>query len=299
MAKNIKDDSNVVHIKRGRGRPRKVVDNTQGETAPAFGHNEPTEGLFLNEVADIRLIMGEVELAKTALKNAKGKLKDRRNLAKEKGVVLGELDEALGALETERVDLLAREERRRLYFMWLGLPILELDGSKARTAAEDPAADWRKRGDTAGRLGNARDIPEGCPPEHIQDFLKGWEDGQAVLGDKFLSRAVKQDVENADVPKGAGAVLGEPEEIGLLVLREDAFAAGTSLEDANLKSLQGDRLPEFNRALSVAAVFGDRRRILKEPGLNGEPDYVDTGEADAELTEPEPVIEEQAADALA
>ena len=285
MAKKITDltpGNNVVQMKRGRGRPKgsgKAPPAAEGgETAPGFGLNAPDQPLFLSHVNSIREQMGAVEVVKTALKNAKGTLKDRRKLAQAEGLVMRELDEALDALETENVDLLDRETRRRLYFEWLGLPVLSL-GKKAATAAAKPADDWFRRGDQAGRLGEERKAPEGCPPEHIQDWLKGHEAGSALRTDKVAAVSARP---------VSGAPEGAERPSGILVLAEDAFLPGTELEDANLKTLQGDRMPEFNRAERVVALFGARRRILKEEDAACEGGfYVDRGEASDEISEVE------------
>lgn len=255
-------------------------------TAPSFGANEPDAGVFLQEIHGIRSVMGEVEQAKTALKNVKGKLKDRRKLAASKGLVMREVDEAIEALNTEHVDLIAREQRRKLYFEWLGLPLdtqASLPGMAPPTDTESDQARWRKRGDIAGRLAEERKLPEGCPGHCVQAYLEGWDAGHTVFMQGSPLTAGAFNADGSKKTESTAAVSAPP--AGLLVLNEGAFAAGTSLDDANLKTLMENRRADFDAAETVTAVFGALRRILKEPG------YVDTGEPDVDLTEAEPLTQ--------
>lgn len=249
--------------------------------APSFGANEPDAGVFLREVNKVRREMEKVEEAKLALKTAKGRLKDTRKLAAGVGLVMREMDEAIESLNTEHVDLIAREERRRLYFEWLGLPLgvqPSLPGMPAATDTEVEQGRWRKRGDIAGRLGQERKHPEGCPPHCIQAFLEGYDAGQEVL---MRGSTLTRDAFTGVKPTAAEQKAAP----GILVLNEGAFAAGTILDDANLMTLMPDRREAFDAAERVVALFGTKKRILKEEG------YLDTGEEDVEVTEPEPITQ--------
>lgn len=305
MAKNVKDDGgdNVVPMKRGRGRPKGSTKKTTpgltvhtgdgnvtkaaakaAETAPAFGHNRADESLFLRHVRDIRTQLGVIDNVKSLMKTEKGKLKDIRTLAKSEGIVMRELDEAIEALETEHVDLIAREQRRRLYFQWLGLPIEQ----QTQAFNRDEAGFWHNRGSIAGRLGEDRKVPDGVPPDRVQDWLKGWEAGQEALmrespltkgafakpGEHTGAAPAAGNGETSDAPRAAG---------GIFILKEDHFATDTGLEDASKATLLRDHLEAWEAAERVVAVFQGKRRILKEPG------FEDTGEPNSETSDAEPL----------
>lgn len=267
-----------------------IQDTSRPETAPSFGANEPDAGVFLREVQKIRRQMEEVEKVKLELKTSKGKLKDIRKLAAGAGLVMREVDESIEALNTEHVDLIAREERRRLYFAWLGLPIgaqTEIQGLPKATDTEVEQNRWRKRGDIAGRLAEMRAVPEGCPGHCIQAFLEGWDAGHTVFmqGSPLTAGAF-----NADGSlKSAAELKPQADDDGKLVAFTEAhFVAGTDLDDANLRTLMPGHHEAFHNAETVTAKFGGMVRILKEKNGDGST-YVDTGEDDAEITEPVPV----------
>lgn len=257
------------------------------ERAPSFGHNEPDVGVFLQQVHLIRR-QGEVlDAAKLVVKTERGKLKDIRTGAREMGLVMRELDDALEALNTERVDLIAREKRRRLYMEWLGLDLGEPQELAVQVTDEaHEASRWFKRGDTDGRLGKVRAAPEGIPGEHLQDYLKGHEAGQLLLMKASPLTA------GAFQPKAADVAPKASEDGKILILKEEHFAGGTALEDANLKTLMPDHMDAWQAADRVVAVFGGAKRILREP--EGDGWYEDTGEDDVPVSEPEVVVAEAA-----
>lgn len=278
----------------GRGlKGPKVDDDRDPEderTAPGFGHNAPDAGVFLRHVQAIRRQAEKVEEAKLATKNERGKLKDVRKLAQADGLVMRELDDALEALQVEHVDLIAREQRRRLYHEWLGIPLVEQGSLDLHAKEGDTALDakrWFKRGDTDGRLGRVREVPQGCPPEHIPDWLRGHDAGQEILmrglpltKDGFADQAASK----APTP--------EPDTKGkILILQEGHFVAGTELDQANLKTLLGEHHDAFMASDRVVALFGTRRRILREPDPEGADGfYTDSGEDDVPVTDIEVVV---------
>jgi hypothetical protein len=253
-------------------------------TAPAFGHNEPTVGVFLKHVQAINAHALKIEEAKLKLKALKGQMKDLREAAKSEGVVLGELDRALKDSSTENVDLEARERRYLLYMEWLGKP-LGVQGEIEPVQEVDDRVRWYKAGDQAGRLGKARDAyPEGIPPELKTDYCAGWDHGQTMLmkSSPLTSAAFKAPVMSAfdGVDRNPAAAV--------LTLREEHFQAGIDLEDANRSTIfDDDILARFDAAANVIVVFGDRKRLLKEPG------YVDDGSDDTPITDPQPITTAQ------
>jgi hypothetical protein len=262
------------------------------QRAPAFGANQPDVSTVCQWAKRIRLKTEEVDKVKLAMKAARGALRDERKLAQADGMVMGELDEAIEALRTEHVDLLAREERRRFYFAALGLPIVELGASVSETLTPGSDADrWFKRGDQAGRLGEKRDIPDGCPGEHVQDFLRGWEAGQDLLMRALpLTRgAYDPAASDAAEPVAEEEVPGiASRSASTLVLNEAAFIVGTDIMDANLKTMHALAVALVPMHERVIALFGTKRRPIKEPddtmpgGF-----YIDTGEPDVPLSDAE------------
>lgn len=258
------------------------------DTAPAFGHNRATEGLFLRHLQTHNGLTANIEELKLRVKEARGKLKDHRTLMKSDGIVLREFDDTLEALETERVDLLAKEERRVLYFEWLGLPTLR--SADTVKIEKTPAARWYNLGNIDGRLGKERKIPDGCPPEHGQDWLKGWEHGQAALmadlpitsgkGKGKPDTAGTAGAAAAEVPAGAPVVepAAEPSPEALLVLKEEDFLTGTELDDCNRSTLIEARLEAWTESDRIVVVIGAKKRVLKEPG------YEDTGGEEVEIS---------------
>lgn len=272
-----------------KGKAAPASNGDPAETAPAFGHNRANEGLFLRHVQVMRAQDAKIEEAKALVKVARGQLKDLRNLAKADGIVLRELDEALEELETERVDLLARQERLQLYREWLGLPTLR--SADKVEVEKDPAARWSHMGNVAGRLGKNREIPDSCPPEHVQDWLHGWDKGQeALMRESPLTRDAFKDTAGSAAaapetpPPGAPVVQAperDPAPGGLVAFAEHHFETGTSLDDCNFKTLLEEHRPKWTAADNVIVVIGGKKRVLKEPG------YEDTGEADVDISEPE------------
>lgn len=280
----------------------------EAASASGHGHNRLNEGTFLSWVHRIRREAEEVEKAKLALKNAKGKYKDLRSEANGAGMVLGLLDEAIKDLDTERVDLADREETRRLYREWLNLPLgtqTELDLDNRLPSAAKPGARWFNMGNTAGRLGEKRDPPSGIPPENIQDFLKGYDAGQkALMQTSPLTRdgfdeagELKPQPEgpadggtpsapapSSDYPKSGMAGVKVSDDGLILVLQEAAFRGGTALEHANRLTYTGPG-ELWENAERIVALYGSKRRILKEPAGDGVEAYEDTGEKDVPVTD--------------
>lgn len=330
MAKDI-DDNKVVNIKRGRGRPPKngaeaaakaeamiaatgkpkapsaqfermdAAPQTDGaapapdmRTAPAFGANEPDVGVFLKHVQVVRAQLEIIAKAKAEVKAANKVLKDKRQAAKAEGIVLGELDRAMADADTEQVDLVARERRYALYMDWLGKPIdfqadLALD---TRQTPEQEKAHWFKMGDQAGRLGKDRDsYPEGIAPEQKPNFISGWDHGQSFL---MRTGSLTKDAFNQDGSLKEEAPKAPAEAPAVLILKEEHFRSGTSLEDANRSTIfDDDMLSQFDAAERVVVLYGAQKRLLKEPG------YVDDGGSETPVTEPQAAQPDEDAAALA
>lgn len=278
------------------------------DTAPGFGHNAPDEGVFLRHVHAIQQFKeGPLAAAKAKLKEENGKLKDLRQLAKADGLVLKELDEAVEDARTERVDLVAKEQRRRRYREWLGLPFDQADLFEEHEGTPSLAREqlrWKALGNTDGRLGRTRAAPDDCPSNMESHYLAGWDEGQAALmkalpvtaggfnADGSVKTAADQpesglrkeelDPTGRDGP-APDNVVPMPAAVAVVILGEADFVdVDGNLEEANRRTLAHDVLRErFDAAERVVAVFGAKRRILKEPG------YVDDGLAETPLSDEE------------
>lgn len=357
MAENVKTPSIGDQLKRKRGRPSKAeaearaaakikadqmvaaAGNTpkaapdpapekpaatrppEDQRAPGLGHNAPDENLFLKHVHSITQFKeGPLAEAKAKVKELSGKLKDLRQLAKADGLVLKELDDAVEDARTERVDLAAKEERRRLYRLWLGLPTSTSDLAEEDAAIPSLAREqlrWEAMGNTAGRLGRDRGAPDDCPANMESHYDKGWTKGQAALlkaspltagafdanGDlkgpspaamaaAASATAAATGVENGEADRESAApaqAAAESQATAVLILGPTDFDTA-ELDEANRATLVSDALRgRFDNAERVVAVFGGKRRIIKEPG------YVDDGGHETELSEAEPAKPEEVA----
>lgn len=265
------------------------------QTAPSFGSNEPTVGVFLTHVNILVAHDAAGDELKLQLKEHRKKRKTLRLGAQEAGIVMGELDRAVKDSQTELVDLQAKLDRYLTYMDWLGHGLERQSAAPGIPRATDTERDqmrWFKRGDADGRLGKPRAVPEGCPSLNVQDYLRGHEHGQNLLmqGSPLTAGAFNADGSKKTETDKAPTVAKES---SILILKEEHFQAGAELDDANLKTLLPGHHEAFHNAERVVALFGTKRRILKEPG------YVDDGEPESEITEVEEVAEEEAAKAAA
>jgi ribosome modulation factor len=258
------------------------------QRAPAFGSNEPDEGVFLRWVNELERHEEKGEALKLAVTNWRKERKTKRAEAQAAGLVMGQLDQAIAELKTEQTDLLAQQLRLDIYRGWLDLPVLDR-GQKGKALAEkispdDEKAKWKKRGSQAGRLGKSRDLPEGIPPECIQPWLKGWDAGQEAL---MHGSPLTKGAFDGKTTAPAKEQVHHPK---VLQLDESHFSTDTTLEEANMKTLLRDYIEHVGAAETVTVVFGQARRILKEPDADAPGGfYLDTGESDVPVTDPEPV----------
>lgn len=278
-----------------RGLKGPTVDDDAAAANQSVGANgsDMDAGRFLRWVQKLNAHEDKGEAIKLALKEWRTGRKLLRKEAGGDGITMRELDEALENLKTEQVDLIAREERRKQYHEWLGIPLtVQVEAELSVDDEAQAKARWRRRGLQDGRLGKERKLPEGIPPENGPDYLGGHEEGQMDLmrgspltregfGDKKPARAA------AATPDAPG---------GILVFHEGHFVTGTTLEEANLKTLLGEHHEAFMAADRVVALFGTKRRTLREPDADM-PDgfYCDTGDDDVPVSDPE-IVAPDAAD---
>jgi hypothetical protein len=289
--------------------------------APGFGANMVTADVFLSHVHQLNRIEEELEKAKLVVKEINGKKKDARQLAKADGIVLKEMDEAIENSKTDRVDHVAREERRRFYHEFLGIPLVQGDlfelDPKLPTLEQDRQK-WRAIGNTDGRAGRACKAPDHCPPIHRADYEHGYTDGQKALmkttpltaGAFNADGSVKEGGAEPETwvdPKDEAAAQppAEPPKAEALVMFQNAdfLDSVKDTEDCSRETLAfADSKRRWDAAHRVVVLWrtGDgtgKKRVLKAPakGVEGEPGYEpayeDLGAPGAELTDDEPVTD--------
>lgn len=347
--------------KRGRGRPKKApITGTPGErkeaadtaaamvqdpklappapagkahtgppaSVPGFGANSPTVALILSHVHKLNAIQAELDKQKLVMKELNGKKKDQRQLAKADGIVLRELDEAIEAANTERVDLVARQDRLRFYYEALGLPWKQADlfeeDARLPTLDQDKAK-WRALGNTDGRMGKPCRAPSFCPPICVADYEHGYKDGQAALmAESPLTASAFNEDGTAKEGKPADQVdtwdeSKTPAEIAagtpatpasaakvIMLANKDFLDTVKTVDDCSRATLSfADTKRAWDGADTVVVYFKNPddgrgvKRILKSPaaGVEGEegyqPAYEDLGDVNGELTDAEEVPAEE------
>lgn len=87
-------------------------------------------------------------------------------------------------------DLLTEEQQRFEDRVDLGLPVfgqqVDLFGGPETPQEKKDEAFWFAEGALAGRRAGERKGPEGCPPRMDQDYLRGYDAGQAEVGHLFI-----------------------------------------------------------------------------------------------------------------
>jgi hypothetical protein len=176
---------------------RKPKDDSE---PPKAGHNNPPltkedrAALLVHHVAKLRGQLGEIEIARAPFKAAQEALTDLVNTAK------GDLGKAysrkrlLALCEDvgSRLRDLAKEEEQRFQDrVALGLPVFgvqqDLFGGNASAMPQEKRDEfeWQSDGFLAGRRGDERKAPEGCPPRMDQFWLTGYDLGQAETVKSF------------------------------------------------------------------------------------------------------------------
>ena len=76
------------------------------------------------------------------------------------------------------------------YAVWMGFPVgSQLDLFAGVAEASKPALDWESRGFVAATTGKGAvgRPPDNCPAANVQDWMKGWTEGQAANAPKPIS----------------------------------------------------------------------------------------------------------------
>lgn len=145
--------------------------------------------LLNHHVGKIRLALGVVENARTPFDDARTDLtavidQARADLGK-KNYTRGYLLSLTSDTKAKIRDQGAEEVQRYQDRVDLNLPVagdqlmLALDSDTTPQEAKDEIA-WEAEGFAAGRRGDERKAPEGCPPRFVQASLRGWDQGQST-----------------------------------------------------------------------------------------------------------------------
>lgn len=144
-----------------------------------------TSSTFLEAVREIAKVNAEA-------RSINEKRKGIRKRWKAEGIELGLLDAALKMAEWDRAEVRSHFDTGRRYAEWLGLPVgHQPDMFKNLGDDEIQKREWFALGQVTSRLGKPQKAPEECPPEYIQDYLRGYADED----EKAWTDAEKQDAQ--------------------------------------------------------------------------------------------------------
>lgn len=141
------------------------------------------------------------------------------------GMTRKEFEEVLAAQDMDEDEFLAAEAARTKRFALQGLPVgtqMDMFAQPKGDAADDQARAYAN-GKRAGLRGDERDMPETISPVFLNDWLTGYDAGQAELGAAFERHNAVEAAKKAKAP-----VLTEekPEEEDEEELTEAAIKAG-------------------------------------------------------------------------
>lgn len=98
-----------------------------------------------------------------------------------------DFEEVLAAQDMDEDEFLLAEAARTARFARQGLPVgTQLDMFPARNDAASDQARAHANGLRAGKRGDERDMPESVDPIFMNDWLQGYDEGQAELAAAFV-----------------------------------------------------------------------------------------------------------------
>ena len=162
---------------------RKITDDA--EAPAAAGHNGPTEETFLKHVRTIIAANLKVEEAKAA-RNAV------RKLAKAEGIELRKLDAIVTMADWEPGEVRDHFSTLQRYAVWMGLPVgTQVDLFEGVPEIAKQGLDWEAKGLLAATTGKGAHgkPPSECPPDQIDNWMKGWHRGQEKNAPAKLEKA--------------------------------------------------------------------------------------------------------------
>lgn len=159
-----------------------------------------TSSTFLEAVREIAKVNAEA-------RSINEKRKGIRKKWKAEGIELGLLDAALKMAEWDRAEVRAHFDVGRRYAEWLGLPVgHQPDMFKSMGDDEIQKREWFALGQVASRLGKPAKAPEECPPEYIQDFMRGFADEDEHAWSDAEKSEAQMDAAATIDPEAAGNV---------------------------------------------------------------------------------------------
>lgn len=160
---------------------KKTNDPVEDDAGTAqVGDNSDAEADLIRQHA--KAIIAQRQVIQSAQK-VLGRL---RKEAKADGLTLGTLDAMIRLLEMSPDEQRVFFSEHHTYAEALHIAHVpvgsQLDLLDANLDPEVRSRDWRARGFSAATTGKGVPgvPPAECPPEHHQDWLSGWNDGQAV-----------------------------------------------------------------------------------------------------------------------
>lgn len=151
---------------------------------PTTTKGDPNVAANFDAEAEAKLVhdalkqMASLNLERAAL-NAK--ISKARKQMKADGIELGPLDATLRMMEWSPSEVREHFDIQQRYARAARLPIgTQIDLLSDVDDATVTAGDWNSRGFSAATTGKGVPgvPPKECPPEHHQDWLAGWNDGQ-------------------------------------------------------------------------------------------------------------------------
>ncbi|WP_156367768.1 hypothetical protein [Brevundimonas sp. Leaf363] len=163
--------------------------------------NEPGNGMPSHD--DIRMAAHEMVALLEKRKKIAAEISAYRKGAKAKGITLGVLDEQVRLLEWTPEEVKKFYAERDWYAEAMAHPIgsqLELYGTEATPDPVREQLKWRQIGVKHGLAGKgwASEAPKECPPDCVQSYGEGHEEGQGIVRRAFQTRLEKANAAAAD-----------------------------------------------------------------------------------------------------
>ena len=138
-----------------------------------------TQELLLSYVADFTRLKKQIDTAKAAYATCRKK-------AKGDGIVLSDLDYAIGQAEKQPEEIIDAHNTRITYMNWLGIPVAKqfdlVDIMQAPQTSDEIVEKARADGLVAGREGKSQsDNPHDANTPAGQVWLEAWHEGQKSL----------------------------------------------------------------------------------------------------------------------
>lgn len=147
------------------------------------GHNGGmSEETFFRHLAAIVAATGPRDAAAAVLRSV-------RKQARGDGVDLGKLDQMIKMSTWDPEEIRSHFETLQRYAAWMKMPIgTQLDLFEGIPMAARPGFDWKAKGFHAAttKMGVPGTPPADCPPDQMQAWLEGWNEGQVKNAPKPL-----------------------------------------------------------------------------------------------------------------